>query len=258
MEVKRNIWFVVLLFSLLLLVSFSSCAHSEELTTKEPTFTIGTPFKSLLSEPDQTGMLDRITKEAFLRIGIIVDVPFLPAERSIMAANAGIHDGELCRIGGIERLYPNLVQVPESNMDLNFVAFSKRQDFATTDWSTLKSLRVGFLKGWKILEEQLKDHPNVINTNSEAQLFNQLDKGHIDVALYGERMGYAQLTNMGLTGIKALQPPLATRKMYMYLNEKHKSLIVKVAESLREMKRDGTYDRIVEETTAPYLNGPTN
>jgi polar amino acid transport system substrate-binding protein len=253
MEVKKNTWFVSLLFSLFLFLLLSAPAQSEERK-----LTIGTSYKSLLSKPDQSGMLDRIIKIAFQRIGITVDIPFLPAERSIMAANSGIHDGELNRIEGIERLYPNLVRVPESNMDFNFVAFSIKQNFATTDWSTLKSRRVGFIKGWKILEEQLKDHPNIIYANSAEQLFNQLDKEHIDVALYGEKVGRAQVKNMGLTDIKILKPPLATRKMYMYLNKKHKNITVKVAESLREMKRDGSYDRIVEEAISPYLNGATN
>jgi polar amino acid transport system substrate-binding protein len=251
--VKNNIWSVALVFLSFFLVLISIPAHSEERT-----LTIGTSYKTLLSEPDQSGMLDRIVKEAFLRIGITVDIPFLPAERSIMLANTGIHDGELNRIEGIERLYPNLVRVPESNMDFNFVAFSKKQDFATTDWSTLKSMRVGFIKGWKILEENLKDHPDVVYANSAEQLFKQLDKGHIDVALYGELVGCGQLKKMSLTDVKVLSPPLATRKMYMYLNEKHKGLTVKVAESLREMKRDGSYDRIVEEAKAPYLNGSKN
>ncbi len=232
---------------------FSIPVHSEERI-----LTIGTSYKSLLSEPDQSGMLDRIAKDAFLRIGITIDVSFLPSERSVMLANTGIHDGELNRIEGMERLYPNLVRVPESNMDFNFVAFSKKQDFATTDWSTLKSMRVGFIKGWKILEENLKDHPDVVYANSAEQLFTQLDKEHIDVALYGELVGYAQLKKMNLTGVKVLQPPLATKKMYMYLNKKHKGLAIKVAESLRDMKRDGSYDRIVEEATAPYLNGSKN
>ncbi len=44
----------------------------------------------------------------------------------------------------------------------------------------------------------------------------------------------------------------------MYLNEKHKSLVGEVAESLKEMKGDGAYDRIVKEATAPYLNGSKN
>lgn len=74
----------------------------------------------------------------------------------------------------------------------------------------------------------------------------------------GELVGYAQLKKMNLTDVKVLSPPLATKKMYMYLNKKHKGLALKVAESLKEMKRDGSYDRIVKEATAPYLNGSKN
>lgn len=253
MRVEKSIRSISLLFSLFVLLLFSTPGYSEE-----QKLTIGTSYKSLLSEPDQSGMLDRIVKEAFRRIGVVADIPFLPAERSIMVANTGIHDGELNRIEGMEQWYPNVVRVPESNMDFNFVAFSKNLNFATTDWSTLKSYRIGFIKGWKILEKNLKDHPDIIYSNSAEQLFNQLDKEHIDVAIYGELVGYAQLKSMGLKGVRALKPSLAKRKMYMYLHVKHKNLTGKVAESLREMKRDGTYDQIVEETTNPYLTGLKN
>ena len=253
MKTKTKFWILSLTSIVFFLFLFALSVHSAE-----STFIIGTSYKSLLSEPDQSGMLDRIAKEAFGRLGITVDLPFLPAERSIMAANAGVHDGELNRVEGLERMYTHLIRVPESNMDFNFVVFSKQGDIANTDWSTLKSLRVGFIKGWKILEDQLKDHPEIVYANSAEQLFTQLDKDHIDVALYGELIGYAQLRKMGLKDIKVLTPPLTTKKMYMYLNEKHKQLIPKVADSLREMKRDGTYDRIVKETTGPYLIGSEN
>ncbi len=219
----------------------------------ENTFVIGTSYKSLLSNAEQTGMLDLIVKEAFNRLDITAELPFLPAERSIMAANSGIHDGELNRIEGMESMYPNLVRVPESNMDFKFVAFSKNKDFETTDWSTLNSLCVGFIKGWKIFEKNMKNHPDLIYVNSAEQLFRQLDKEHIDIALYGELVGYAQLKEMNVTDYKVLSPPLATKKMYMYLNKKHETLAPRVAESLKNMKMDGTYDRIVTQTTAPYL-----
>jgi len=224
----------------------------------ENTFVIGTSYKSLLSNAEQTGMLDLIVKEAFNRLDIIVDVPFLPAERSIMVANSGIHDGELNRIEGMERIYPNLVRVPESNMDFKFVAFSKKKDFETTDWSTLHSLRVGFIKGWKIIEQNMKNHPDIIYVNSAEQLFRQLDKEHIDIALYGKMVGYAQLQKMKITNVRVLNPPLATKKMYMYLNKKHEALVPKVAEALKNMKNDGTYDRIVKQTTSLYLPGADN
>lgn len=238
--------FLLLIATVVLPVSASSA---------ENTFVIGTSYKALLSNAKQTGMLDLIVKEAFIRLDIIVDIPFLPAERSIMAANSGLHDGELNRIEGMERLYPNLVRVPESNMDFKFVAFSKKKVFETTDWSTLRPLRVGFIKGWKILEQNMKDHPNIIFVNSAEQLFRQLDKEHIDIALYGELVGHAQLKKMDITNYRVLSPPLATKKMYMYLNKRHEALVPKVAEALKSMKNDGTYDRIVKQTTAPYLTG---
>jgi len=221
----------------------------------ENTFVIGTSYKALLSNAEQSGMLDLIVKEAFNRLDITAELPFLPAERSIIAANSGLHDGELNRIEGMERVYPNLVRVQESNMDFKFVAFSKKYDFETTDWSTLNSLRVGFIKGWKILEQNMKNHPDLIYVNSAEQLFRQLDKEHIDIALYGELVGHAQLKEMNITDYKVLGPPLATKKMYMYLNKKHEDLAPRVAESLKNMKIDGTYDRIVTQTTAPFLTG---
>lgn len=219
----------------------------------EPTLVIGTSYKSFLSTPKEDGLLDRIAKEAFARLGIQAEVPFLPAERSLMAANEGLHDGELNRIAGISKMYPNLVQVPESNMDFRFVGFSKDLAIETKDWADLKPYRVGIVKGWKILEQNLKDHPDVIYVYSAEQLFRQLEKGHVDIVLYGELVGRAQLKNMGLTEFNILSPPLAIREMFMYLHKKHTTLVPQLAESLRGMKKDGTYNRIVSETKVLYL-----
>lgn len=219
----------------------------------EKGFVIGTSYKVLFSNEEQSGMLDLLVKETFKRIDIDVDVPFIPAERSMTAANRGYHDGVLNRIEGLETTYSNLIRVPESNMDFKFVAFSKKHDFPTNDWSTLYPLRIGFIKGWKILERNLKSHPDITYANSAEQLFRLLDKGRIDIAIYGELVGYAQLHTMNMKDIKVLQPPLATRKMYMYLNKKHKNIVPKAAKALREMKADGTYDEIVNKTVAPFL-----
>jgi len=57
-----------------------------------------------------------------------------------------------------------------------------------------------------------------------------------------------------LEDIYHLEPPLASREMYLYLNKKHEHLVEKVAEALRSMKEDGRYDQIVKETTAHLMN----
>ena len=210
---------------------------------------IGTSYKLLFSTPEQDGTLDNIAREAFARIGIPVELPFLPAERSLLAANSGIHDGELNRIANLEKNYPNLVRVEESMMTFRFVAFTKNCNVQISSWSAFIPYRVGIIKGWKILEDNTGKLPQVTYVNSAQQLFTQLDKGRIDIALYGELLGYAQLHAMGIDDFTVLQPPLAEREMYMYLHKKHKTLAPLVAGALRSMKEDGTYNRLFMKAT---------
>jgi polar amino acid transport system substrate-binding protein len=120
--------FVVLNCSLAILVAFLSlsaikgCAYE----APESPLAISTSYKSLLSTPDQKGMLDLLVKEAFRRIGLEAEIVFNPTGRSLSDVNEGLADGELDRIEGMEKNFPNLVMVPEPNMVMDFVAFSKR------------------------------------------------------------------------------------------------------------------------------------
>lgn len=209
--------------------------------------TISTSYKSLLSNPQQTGMLDRIVTEAFQRIGITAEIVFTPTERSLVDVNAGLIGGELNRIKGMEKAFPNLVRVPEPNMTMHFVAFAKKH-YSVNGWESLRHLHIGIVKGWKILEQNTRTFPHVTLVPTETELFTMLDKGRIDVALYSKLTGYEQIASRGLTDIRHLEPPLASRDMYLYLHKRYEHLVEKVAEALRKMKQDQTYERIVRES----------
>lgn len=222
----------------------------------ETILTISTSYKSLLSNPEQTGMLDRIVKEVFSRIGYTAEIVFSPTEQSLVNVNEGILDGEINRIEGMEQKFPNLVRVPEPNMTMHFVAFSKRP-YDIDGWESIKDLQIGIVKGWKILEENTADFPNVTLVPTETELFAMLVKNRIDVALYAMLTGYEQIEQQGLEGIAHLKPPLASRNMYLYMHKEHRGLVELLADALRRMKQDGTYDRIATEATvhvaiAPY------
>lgn len=193
-------------------------------------------------------MLDRILIEAFRRIGIEARIVFTPTERSLVEVNEGKLDAEMNRIAGMEINYPNLVQVPEPNMQMHFVAFSKKE-FSISDWNSLAGLKIGLVNGWKILERNTRGLPFVSRVVREDQLFEMLNRGRLDVALYSKLNGYELINKYGYTGIKHLEPPLASKDMFLYLHNKHAALAPKVAAALRAMKQDGTYDRIVAETT---------
>lgn len=215
---------------------------------------IGTSYKVLLSNPAQNGMLDLIAKEAFSRIGIEIEVPYLPAERSISVANSGLHDGELNRIAGMEKIYPNLIRVDESMMDFEFVGLTKNISIHGGNWENLKPYQVGLIKGWKILETNVGNFPEITYYHSANDLFHGLELGRVDIILYGKLIGYALMKNLSIGNFKVLKPAFATRKMYMYLHNKHRSKISSLEIALKQMKQDGTYKKIQTRSLIPYQN----
>jgi polar amino acid transport system substrate-binding protein len=217
-----------------------------------PVFEISTSYQNLLSNSNGTGMLDRIMREAFSRVGMDARIVFTRTDKSLADVNAGLLDGELNRIAGMEQAYPNLVRVPEPNMTMHFVAFAK-EDYDTSSWESIRNRYIGIVRGWKILERNTDGFPHVLLVPTETELFRMLHKDRLDMALYAKLTGYAAVKSMGYGEIHHLDPPLASREMYLYVHESHEDLVDDIAEALGSMKADGTYDQIVHETTAPYL-----
>lgn len=238
---------IILPYPFLLMLSICVCVGGVA-NADNSTIRISTSYKSLLSTPEQTGMLDLIVKEAFRRIGYDAEIVFNPTERSLVDVNAGLLDGEINRIQGMEQQFPNLVRVPEPNMTMHFVAFSKKE-FDTSDWESIRNLQIGIVNGWKILETNTAGFPHVTKTPTETELFRMLELNRIDVALYAKLTGYEQLQLHSYDDIQHLEPPLASRDMFLYLHKSHADLVEPVAEALRSMKVDGTYDRIVSTST---------
>jgi len=198
------------------------------------------------STPDGEGVADRIVREAFRRAGVKVRILFAtPSERALVNANQGIVDGEYLRISGLEKKYPNLRKVPESICDYEFTAFSKNSGISTRGWKSLGPYNVGFITGWKILEENVRGVKSLTTVKNEDALFELLRNDRADLVIFERLSGGAYLKRTGSKNIRPLDPPLARRKMYLYLNREHASFVPKVAKALRQMKEDGTWRRIM-------------
>jgi len=200
------------------------------------------PFTTL----DGKGFLDAVAGEAFRRAGVRLQLVRLPAERGLINANAGIEDGDLSRITGLEAQYPNLVRVPEKLVDWKFTAFSKNAVLPAS-LEGLRTRRVGYIKGWKIFEKQFAGAPNVVSTGDPEQMFRQLQLDRIEVALYEHWQGLSLIQSQGLKGVLALDPPLANCEMFIYLHKRHAALVPRLAEALRGIKAEGLYDRLYRE-----------
>ncbi len=205
------------------------------------------------STPDHRGISDRVLQEAFRRIGIPMRIVCLPSERALVNADEGADDGNFVRIKEIGAYYPNLVIVPESLVKFEFVVFSKRRDLRVGGWSGLKPYNVGIVRGWKILEANIRGTKSLTEVKDERILFGLLNSDRVDVAVYDRMQGLALLRELGYRGIHAIGSPLAVRDMYLHLNRRNVKLAPLIAGAIRGMKKDGSYRRIVRQVLHAYL-----
>lgn len=234
--------FIVILFCGILTGQFAHAAQ---------TLVINTVSTLPLNAPDQSGFMDKVVGEAFRRSGLILKTIQLPAERGLINANRGIDDGEMARIAGLEKTYPNLVRVPEKIMDWEFYAFSEHNVDLSKGWAGLAGYSVAFINGWKILERNVPAGAEITKVKNQSQLFNLLNKRRTQIIIYERWAGLRYVKQNRLSGVRLIRPALARRKMYMYLNKKHKVFVPRLAKALKNMKRDSTYNRLVRELLEP-------
>lgn len=220
-------------------------------TAQQPVLVLNTTGNPPLNTADQTGFVDLVITEAFHRIGVIIQSVKLPAERGLLNANQGIEDGEMLRISGLSKIYTNLIMVPEKIMDGRFVGFSKKSIDLSAGWNALTDYSVVFVNGWKIMERNVPPKTNIVKVRSADLLFPMLELDRADIALYEEWGGLYLLAKTHSKKIKELKPPLASRKLYMYLNKKHQALVPLVTHVLKQMKADGSYQALVDRILTP-------
>jgi polar amino acid transport system substrate-binding protein len=199
---------------------------------------------------DGTGFLDAVAGEAFRRAGVKLKLVKLPAERALINANSGLEDGDLTRIAGLEAQYPNLVRVPEKLIDWDFSAFGKNPALPAR-WEVIRQRPVAHIRGWKIYERELAGAKQILTAEDPAQLFRLLELDRVEVVLYARWMGMSLINRQGMKGIYVLDPSLAKRGMFIYLNKRHAALVPRIAEALRAIKAEGLYDRLYREKVFP-------
>lgn len=234
----------LLLLSAIMIVLALAGAHP----ACSQTIVLNTANDSPNSTDDHTGICDRVMTEAFRRMGIKLKIVNLPSERALVNANEGVEDGNFARVEGLDKLYPNLIRVSEEITTFEFVAFSRKATLKTTGWNSLKPYKVGIITGWKILENNIVGVKSITKVRDEKLLFSLLLAGKVDLVVYDRLQGEVVIKQAAAEGIRALEPPLAVRGMFPYLHKRHADLVPKLEQTLRAMKKDGTFNRIVGET----------
>jgi polar amino acid transport system substrate-binding protein len=206
-----------------------------------------------VTSPEKDGVLDQVYQEIAKRAGIKIEIQAMPAaERSLINQNEGIDDGDVSRVLGLEKTYPNLIRVPEPVMHYEMTVFSRKANFTVNGIESLKPYDAGIPNGWKILERNVVGTRSVIRLENGEQLFNMLDKERIDIALIEKYQGMRFVTEMKIPSIKMLSPAFLEGDWFMYVNKRHAALVPKLAEAIRSMKADGTHQKIFDAALKRY------
>jgi len=189
--------------------------------------------------------MNAVLTTCFKRMGIELNIIPMPSERSLYNANAGLQDGNFVRTRGISEFHPNLIMVPEPVSKNIITAFSKDLTIKVNGWKSLLPYHVVWVRGWKNCERELKDANLITRVNNEQLLFHFLDEGRAQVGVFGLETGLELIGMLGVRDVHPLSPPIVESDLFLYLNKKHEDKVDLVAKTLREMKKDGTYDNIL-------------
>lgn len=195
------------------------------------------------SSDNESGFLELVAKEAFGRLGHTVRIDTLPTARAIQTVSVGKADGDMQRIGGLEKKIPNLIPVLESVSEYEFTGFSLSKNLHKLTLQTTSNYTVAYLNGWKYYDYNVPKETRKIIAQTPSQLFKLLKKKRVDLVLFSRWSGYYWAQKEKVAAF-AINPSFKKLKMYIYLNKKHSELASKLAHALKQMKEDGTYDKI--------------
>jgi len=186
-----------------------------------------------------------ILKEAYRQIGIKVYIEPQPGERALISSNSGLVDGEVSRIKGLTKKYPNLIIIPVSINHLEGAVFTKNVEFNIKGWDSLKPYRIGRLIGAKFVEIGTKGMNTTPVVNFE-QLYGLLDDGSVDILVNPHVDGLWTLKKLNKKDIKVLSPPVTRLDLYHYLHKKHEGLVPRITATLRKMEEENRFQAIRE------------
>lgn len=197
-------------------------------------------------------MAEYVMREAYKKLNLNLQLNYLPGLRALKSANDGETDGDLVRIKGIEKEYPNLRRIPVSIVSVEFVVFTRKIFFKVSGWESLKPYTIGYLRGLKIVEIKTRGMMTE-SVDSEELAFSKLNLGRTDIVVDPRYMGIVTLNKLKLKNITILDPPLEIIPLYHYINKKHQALILQLNSILEDMAHNGRIEKLTKKALKESL-----
>ena len=188
-----------------------------------------------------------ILKQAYQRLGVEASILITPSRRALMMADTGLVDGDLFRIKRVAQLFPNLVRVEHALFQGTLRAIVRKNEEHLLALPPEPSRAVAVRRGIIISELTAQNMGMTpVYANSNVQALNLLESRRVDVVLFTFVAQFSPLEPKDLTNFHLIAEPLATFKLYHYLNRRHWKLAKALPEVLRQLEEEGIKEEILE------------
>ncbi len=199
-------------------------------------------------------IMERRLQEAFQRIGFKFKLVYTgSAQRALVMANED-GDGDALRVPNIKQIAPketeNLILIPESTNVVKFYVYTKGAVSSVNAYKSLANFRNGFRVGKKILEKNIPGESVILP--DATRLFQMLNDGRLDTVIEWSSISDKIIKENNYSGIIRLTPPLVDLPTYSLIHKKHQALIPEIVKALKEMKVDGTFEKIEEDVLRKF------
>lgn len=195
-----------------------------------------------------TGFFDTLYPEIGRRAGLEITVVQQPDRRSLELTNNGTNDGDGPRLPGLEEQFPNLIRVDEPILHAKLVAFT-RKGSGITSWEDMANKFAAIPRGWP-LPEKMPASMRLTTVVATHHGMAMLAEGRIDAALTLPEAGRHEINKHGYVNISPEFTVLDDRELYLYMHRKHTALVPDINAAIRDIKADGTWDRLFKQAIA--------
>jgi len=189
-----------------------------------------------------------VMQKAYLTMDIKIALVPVPAKRSLKLANSGDgFDGELFRISGVEKTYPNLIPIKVPLHESNWMVYTQNKSIKVNGWISLKPYTIGIRRG-VVTTEKGTQGMDIVVVNSNEQLFELLQRKRIDVAILSSGNGQKLLKKNIYSNIYQLETPVYKVNVYHYIHQKNKHLVPQLTQIMEKLKKQGVIAKIRKKT----------
>jgi len=172
----------------------------------------------------------------------------IPGKRATQMLRNNTLQAEFYRIESYTQQVPNSIKIAASESLVPVFAYSASVDFKVNGWQSLKPFSMINVRGWIYPKKNLPKKAFIV-VNSTRDAFVMLEAKRADIFVNSQTTSSAILQSAAFkdTKIRRLTPKLGHIKFFTFFSSKHPKMAESYNSALREIKSNGTFDRLVAE-----------